>query len=283
MKPNTLFILAVMVMFHFQIVFNQGSPLAKSIDTIHHSAVAILRVDSSGHSSVCASGVLILPNVVLTAGHVNFKVANIWKGGCLPTGFVSFANDANQPDNRVSFNWINDIESHPDIDSLLKYYFSGDVSPSPDRYIDLGLIFLNKSILNRPLAHLPDSFILSKITSADHLTGVGYGYDRADDSTFQAYFVDGLRRQWKPSKILLVNDYWLKSECDSVTNLSYIGMFDSGAPLFLRDNVVVGVWARSDNQTKPCPYSSIAVRTDNPKASKWIKDRVRKRLGTELK
>ena len=46
--------------------------LAKTVDTTYQSVVAILRVDSTGKKILAGSGVLIHPNVILTAGHINY-------------------------------------------------------------------------------------------------------------------------------------------------------------------------------------------------------------------
>jgi hypothetical protein len=264
-----------------QCAYNQNLPLAKTIDTTHNSVVAILRVDSTGKSFVFASGILIHPNVVLTAGHVNQEVGNYWKGGCMSTGFVSINKNANSPNDRIPFNWSSDKEAHP---YYSKFVISNSdtIQVTPDMEIDIGLIFLNNPIYNRPLASLPNPSTLSSIKQSNSLVGVGYGYFLSWDSTCLPEFIDGKRRQWILSNFSLINDGWLRTECDSATNLPFISMCDSGAPL-LFDDKVVGIWVTGGEAAKPCPYASIAVRVDNPKALIWIKDRIKQRLGVDLK
>src|SRR5262245_30579320 len=63
--------------------------VAKSVDSTHSSVMAILRVDTIGNIVVSASGVLINPRVILTAGHVNFQNAKASPNGCKPQGLVS--------------------------------------------------------------------------------------------------------------------------------------------------------------------------------------------------
>jgi hypothetical protein len=283
MKPQ-LALLTIVFWLNLQNAASQNIPLAKSIDTTHRSVVAIIRVNSEGKSFVAASGVLIYPNVVLTAGHVNFSVVKFWDSNPSPIGFVSFGNNVNASQERIPFNWLKDVVTHPDQTEVFKSYSDTTGKSSPTKYIDIGLIFLDRQKTDMPLAHLPDSQILSTISKYDHLVGVGYGYDK-EDSIYQRIpgLIDGLRRKWQLSQISLVNDLWLKTGCDLDTNLPFIGMFDSGAPLLLNDNMVVGIWVSTDKAPKPCLFSSLAVRIDNPRVLKWIHDQINVRLDTKSK
>jgi V8-like Glu-specific endopeptidase len=256
--------------------------VAKTIDTTHHSAVAILRVDSAGKATVAASGVLIHPRVVLTAGHVNYHNVKSDPGGCASAGYISVAGKALDPNDRFPFNWIEDIESHPDTAAYAHSFSDTTRQTNPNMFIDVGLIFLHQPVENKTIAHLPDSNALARRQAGDVLEGVGYGYDKVIDSHFMPDLVDGLRRHWRLQTLSLMNDLWLSTECDSATNLPFISMYDSGAPLFLNNNMVVGIWSRPGNAIEPCPYASCAVRIDNPKVLTWIRDRIKKRLGVDL-
>src|SRR5690348_16239898 len=75
--------------------------VAKSNDSTHNSVVAILRIDTADNVVVSASGVLIHPQVILTAGHVNFKNSATSAGGCKPKGFVSISNHALTETDRI--------------------------------------------------------------------------------------------------------------------------------------------------------------------------------------
>jgi V8-like Glu-specific endopeptidase len=254
---------------------------AKTIDTTHQSVVAILAVDSAGKAFVTGSGVLIHPKVVLTAGHVNAH--NVF-GDDRPTeGLVSLSNNALDPGNRYSFDWLKDVESHPDTAAYAHVPYDTTHQTNPYMFIDVGLIFLRQAVVNRPVAQLPDSNALARSNAHDLLEGVGYGFDKVPDSHFTLDLVDGIRRHWRLQNISLMNDLWLSTECDSVTNLPFTSIFDSGAPLFLNNNMVVGIWSLHAGAIEPCPYSSRAVRIDNPKVLAWIKDRIKKRLGVDLK
>src|SRR6476660_3619116 len=77
--------------------------IAKSVDSTHNSVIAILRVDTVDNVVLSASGVLINPRVILTAGHVNFKNAITFPNGCRPHGIVSFSRQALTKNDRYDF------------------------------------------------------------------------------------------------------------------------------------------------------------------------------------
>jgi Trypsin len=258
--------------------------LAKTVDTIYQSVVAILRVDSTGKTIMAGSGVLIHPNVILTAGHINYSnFTKWWDKNCLSIGYISFGNNAFQSTNRIPFNWLNDIVTHPDQVEFQKFISDTTQKSGPPELTDIGLIFLDQPILDKPIIKLPDHNLLSEIDKNDLLIGVGYGYHKVD-TVYERIpnLVDGLRRKWQLSKISLDNDLWLSTYCDPETNLPYMGMFDSGAPLLLNDTIVVGIWGSMLEAPKPCLYLSAAARIDNSRILDWIKDCIKTRIGVDL-
>jgi hypothetical protein len=282
MKTTTLIFVIITISLTFESALCQGGPVAKSIDTTHQSVVAILRVDSSGRAWINATGVLIHPQVILTAGHVNFDMMKLGPGGSATKGIVTFGTNAYNSQDRRSFNWLKDVETHPDSGSLSKSFSDTTGQLKPSMFIDVGLLFLQPPVEHMPLARLPDSSALARRTSDHLLIGVGFGYHKTWDSTFTPNLVDGQRRQWRLQDLTLRNDLWLRTQCDTVTNLPFISMYDSGAPLLLGENVVVGVWSFMGAATNTCAYSSWAVRIDNPRVLTWIKNRVKLRLGVDL-
>jgi hypothetical protein len=265
----------------FQFVAAQSSSLAKTIDTTHHEVIAVLRVDSSGRAFVAGSGVLIHPRVVLTAGHVNYDDASRAPGGARAKGLVSNGSNALAEHRRIEFDWLEDVESHPETELFLTSL--ADTPEASDKYafIDVGLIFLPQPLTSAPVARLPAPDKLSGTIPEKALVGVGYGYHEVPKN-FSDELVDGFRRQWRPESPRLVNDLWLRAGCDSVTTLPFISAHDSGAPLFLGERVVVGVWSIIDVAPPPCPYLSCAVRVDSPEVLEWIRERIRMRIGIEL-
>jgi hypothetical protein len=175
-----------------------------------------------------------------------------------------------------------DIESHPDTADIQKSFSDTTGKIKTTMFIDIGLIFLDYPISNMPVARLPEPFFLNDLQSYGSLLGVGFGYDKARDSTFTRSLIDGLRRKWTPHKITLFNDLWLSAQCDTISNLPFVGIADSGAPLLQQDSIVVGIWSFTGVAVKPCPYSSWAVRVDNPKVLTWIRATIKSRMGIDL-
>jgi len=285
MKFQTIFLTAIASLLSIYQSISQIVPLAKTIDTTYHSVVAILRVDSTGKPIMAGSGVLIHPNVILTAGHNNFSnVTTWWDKNCSPIGFISFGNNALKSNDRIPFNWVKDIETHPDWYEILKSYSDTTRKSRPPELTDIGLIFLDQPVLNKPLIRLPEHNTLITIDEKNLLIGVGYGYHWMDTVTNRIPgLVDGLRRKWKLHQLFLDNEFWLSTNCDSTSTLPYVGMFDSGAPLLLNDTIVVGIWSGGHEAPKPYLYSSDAARIDNSRILKWIQDKIKTRLGPEIK
>lgn len=265
-----------------QLTLSQAMPLAKTLDSTHNSVVALQGIDTSGKVFVGTAGVLIHPKIILTAGHVNYNVFKKLIVGLKIQGFVATSYNAYNPDKRYPVDWLRDMVSYPDTADFQKSLSDTTGGKKPTMFIDIGLIFLDHPISNMPIAKLPEPFLLNDLQSYSSLLGVGFGYDKVVDSTFSSSLIDGLRRKWIPHKITLFNDLWLSAQCDSISNLPFISIGDSGAPLFQQDSIVVGIWSLRDDAVKPCPYSSWAVRIDNPKVLTWINATVKSRMGIDL-
>ena len=273
----------ILASFVVESAFSQSTLVAKTIDTTHQSVVAVFGVEKSGKPRILGSGVLIHPQVILTAGHVNFRIANMaMEGRCDSIGFVTFGNNALSSNVRIGFNWMRDVESHPDAADFWHSVFDTTGLTKPSMFIDIGLIFLQKPIYNQPLALLSKASAIENRTPDELFVGVGYGYYKTVDSTFKDELMDGQRRQWSFKNITEINDLWISTDCDSLTKLPFASIHDSGAPIFLGNNLVIGILSREDKAPKPCAYSSCAVRIDNPKVLVWIKESIKKRLGINI-
>lgn len=236
-----------------------------------------MMVDSTGKTVVIGSGVLINPQFILTAGHINFNKLKYL--GVDKIGFVSFADSSLSDNNKYIFDWTSDVISHPDTADFLKSLLDTTGAKWPPIFIDIGLIFFDKPITNQSIAKLPQLNILNHQKADDILTGVGYGYHLIADSTYTEAFNDGVRRKWSIQKLSTANDLWIFTECDTLNNFPFISIGDSGAPLFMNKITVVGIWSLlKANAKKPCPYSGWALRIDNPKVQAWIKETIMKKM-----
>jgi len=240
-------------------------------------------LDSAGKFILIGSGVIINPNVVLTAGHVNFKtLKQVYGNNCSETGYISIGNNCFKPDKRIAFNWIRSVETYPDLVNKGVYDYPEDFT----HIADIGLIFLDQPVLNITPINLPDSNSLGRIKKDDLLLGAGYGITKTlssyiKDSVQKAIrLADGNRRFWKPHEISVINELWFKTSCDPLTNRPYLGLCNSGSPLLLNNTILIGIW---DNGGSTCPTFMSGTRIDNPKILKWIKEYIKMRIESLLK
>ena len=257
--------------------FCQNLLLTKAIDSTHNTVVAIMRLDSTGKMRTRATGVLIHPNVILTAGHVNYT-GTIYPDGLKRDGFISFSNKALQGSEYVPFDWIDDVTTHIDQADFKRSMKDTTGKLDPNDFLDIGLIFLKSPVQNRPTSKLPQPLLFTKLPERATFLGVGYGYHRIRDSSFKHSFIDGVRRKWKPQSVSAINDKWLTGACDTVTKQQFMNTGDSGSPLFLDNNTIIAIAATAGMYPMPAGF----VRIDNPIVLDWIKKTVKQRLGIDL-
>jgi V8-like Glu-specific endopeptidase len=134
--------------------YSQEIRIAKTLDSTHNTVVALMRLDSTEKIITRATGVLINPRVILTAGHVHYKR---YPDGIDRRGFISPSNKALQSNNYISFDWIDNVETHPDQMAYSKSVADTTGASNPDNFLDIGLIFLDTPVKNMPVAKLPAS------------------------------------------------------------------------------------------------------------------------------
>jgi hypothetical protein len=255
--------------------YSQDILIAKTPDSIHNTVVAIMRLDSTGKVLSRASGVLINSRVILTAGHVNYKR---YPDGLDRRGFIAASPKALQTTNYIPFDWINNVETHPDLIERGKILKDTTSLLNPNNFLDIGLIFLDTPIEKMPIAKLPKPSFFKSLPEGTSFLGVGYGYHKVRDVSFKYSFIDGVRRKWKPKSVTAINDLYLMGTCDTSSNQPFTSVGDSGAPLFINDTIIMAITIGAT----PVPNSSLFVRIDNPIVLDWIKNAVKKRLGIDL-
>lgn len=263
--------LQLLLVLFANVAFGQAELTIKTADSTHNVVVAIMRLDSNGKILTRATGVLIHPRVILTAGHVNYKR---YPDGIDRRGYVTTSNTALQTSNYIPFDWINNVVTHPDQTNHANSMQDTTGASDPTNYLDIGLIFLDTPIKNTPIAKLPKPLLFKTLPAGTVILGVGYGYHKVRDKNFKYTFIDGHRRKWQPKTIVVKNDKWLLST--SSEQMTSVG--DSGSPLLINDDTVIAITSGNGRTVNESWFG----RIDNPVLLGWIKDAVQKKLGVKL-
>jgi len=269
------FLLGLVLLF-IQIGYSQDILIAKSLDSTHNSVVAIMRFDSTGKLLTRATGVLIHPRVVLTAGHVRF--VNTYPDGLKREGLISLSHQALETQDYISFDWIDNVQTHPDQENFQKSFRDTTGRFPLGSYFDIGLIYLKEPVQNKPIARLPEESFFLKLPANVPFIGVGYGYHKLRERTFKYSYIDGNRRKWKPQSVKVINDKWLSGACDTTSKQQFANVGDSGSPLFINDNTIIGIFSAAPRY----PDTAKIVRLDNKDILDWIKQVVKNKFGITL-
>jgi hypothetical protein len=270
-NPMTKFKLLFLLTVWVNVAFGQVALSTKTADSTHNMVVAIMRLDSTGKILTRATGVLIHPRVILTAGHVNYKR---YPDGTDRRGYISTSNTALQTSNYIPFDWINNVLTHPDQTAHQKSLKDTTGASDPSDYLDIGLIFLDTPITNKPIATLPKPSFFNGLPATTAFLGVGYGYHKVRDKTFKYTAIDGRRRKWQPGTVTAHNDKWLFGTATQ----QVVSVGDSGSPLLVDDHIIIGITSGTGESINTSRF----VRVDNPAVLSWIRDAVQKRLGVRL-
>jgi hypothetical protein len=176
--------------------------------------------------SVGASGILIHPRVLLTAGHVTiFPEQNPW---LIPPSRVSFGTDAFDPS---TWHEVEAVITHP------KY---NNIAYGTQSRNDVGVVILKEPIYDLPLATLPYAGFLDELQKAKLLREPGQGGTPFKVAGYGSTLEwappvmtdgDGWRR-FADSDYLALLPGWLLAQQNFATGNGGTGCGDSGGPAF---------------------------------------------------
>ena len=141
-----------------------------AVDTTHRGVGILIDRDFSGMLFPDCSGILIAPQVFLTAGHCTSSVKSWLNRGLSQAAYVSFDTQFTQ---NVSLVNVTDLVTHPDLN--LAYNINNDTN-------DLGVVLLATPVYDRPITRLPRADLLDslRLQPGAPVTAVGYGVDSND-------------------------------------------------------------------------------------------------------
>ena len=232
-----------------------------------------------GGLATSVTGVLIHPQVILTAGHFTARIEGVSAGGQLPPWnrlVASFAPSAFDESTWVELNrGLGTCVTHPSFpkpctpQSCPFNDIDGQHEPGVS---DVGLCFLDEPVLGIRPAKLGNRRLDHTDIPGTRMTIVGYGTTTpppggpADTSNY-----DGLRRWGSSTLDQVVDSDWVTFNRDPVT----VCFGDSGAPTFFKGRVV----AIASDGAADCTSADVRARVDNQEVRSWIRSRIVERFG----
>ena len=255
----TISLLAAMLLVPMHGAFGLGN-----VDNTHPGVGLLIYRLPSGELSWVCSGILIAPQVFLTAGHCTNAVQSWLDRGLIRAVYVSFDSQFTQNASLVN---VAGLVTHPGVNLL--YNINNDTN-------DLGVALLAEPVSDHPSTSLPTAGLLDalRLPPQTLVTAVGYGVDSNDvhgaSSPGFSYTDTGVRT----SGVLLQRT--LTPAFIMVTQLANQGsdnicFGDSGGPDFVQVNgreqlvalnVVVNSYA--------CEEVAWLYRLDTPQAQAFL-------------
>ena len=227
-----------------------------------------------GGLAAAVTGVLIHPQVILTAGHFTARIEGASASGQLPPWnrlVVSFAPNAFDESTWIELDRARGTcLAHPsfprpctpqscpfdDIDGLHEPGVS-----------DVGMCFLDQPVLGIRPAKLANRRLDRQDIPGTRMTIAGYGTTApppggpADTSNY-----DGLRRVGTSTVDRVIDENWVTFNRDPVT----VCFGDSGAPTFFKGRVV----AIASDGAADCASADVRARVDSKDVRQWIKSQI---------
>jgi hypothetical protein len=221
----------------------------------HQYVCCVVVFDEYGNFIGSASGILISPTVVLTAGHVTEEGSNI---------FVTFATDLTQaifPDDYI----YGVPYTHPQ--------YQLGAGPGLPNFLthDVGVIVLTAPAPVTEFGALPDEGVINSLKNKTDLELVGYGYNYRERPSQNWIFYGA--RYYAPSQLIasehVHSGEFIKITANPAQGKGGTTFGDSGGPVLLGGtNVILGLTSYCTN------YNSTGVgyaaRVDIADVLEWV-------------
>ena len=244
-------------------------------DTTSYVCVVVLFSDAARTQPISIStGVLISPNVVLTAGH---SVMGASASVCFDEGPLTYAVSAK---GQIIYNTDQPIYNgapmpYPEYKASV---LAGAKPSDALKTSDVGLIILDSPIKKATtFANLPTSEQSDSLAVKTQLQVIGYGvqYQTTPRGHDVNTWVGTIMRNSATVELLSTDfegsDNYLKCSANSAQGKGGIAYGDSGGPLLCNlngENIVLAVNAFVDNSN--CAGVTYHTRVDNPDVLAWI-------------
>ena len=203
------------------------------------------------------SGILISPNVVLTAGHVTEAGSH---------AFVTFATDLTQVEFPVDYIYGLPY-THPQYQLGYRPGLPGTLTH------DVGVIVLAIAAPVTEYGQLPEEGVVDSLAAMTDLDLVGYGVNYRDSPSGDWIFYGS--RYCAPSKLIagehVHSDEFIKVTANPAQGKGGMSFGDSGGPVFLGEtNIILGLISYGTNFN--CAGLGYAARVDTIDILEWIND-----------
>jgi len=220
----------------------------------HPYVCIVVMFDENYQFTGSASGILISPNVVLTAGHV---------AGTGSYAFVSFSPEVQYGD--LTGYVIGMPFVHP------QYQFGyGQGLPGSITH-DVGVIILSEPVVMSEYGILPNERAIDELAQKTPVDIVGYGYNYRERPSGDWIFLN--ERYHALSELITSknkqSDEFIKLTSNPAQGKGGSSFGDSGGPILLRDtNIILGLVSYGTNYN--CTGVEYAARIDREDILEWI-------------
>ena len=243
-------------------VFNSAQAITNGEpDGDNHPYVCLVVVDINGQPAYRGTGVLISPNIVLTAGHLTYGAngARVW--------FENYVD----PESHYPGPGDDAIEgtpyTHPN------YIGSGGPGLNDYNWVDVGLVLLDEPVEMDEYGELPDIGIVDTLRPMTMVDQIGYGVQERVVGGGPVSWTGTLERYYAPAAIIknkdVLMDDFIKTTANPGKGKGGTAFGDSGGPVLLEGTkIIVGLTSWGWNYN--CAGISYAARVDTFLVQTWI-------------